>query len=254
MPSIYEAEDFETEMIILPQIKDLHKQLLEEEIKQQIRNPFDSKVDFVETFNQQLENALDEEDITEDNRKQIEGEGISFYLGVIEQIDNYFQLECSMETIAEKNLEDIRDTFEAMYSFFVLKRKKNIKNMLLNYILENAEEICKALDYLKEKYDVTSENIKKYVNDENLAAIAANLQEVISYVKSLDNDMAEMITYLDMENFNNAMVYDLMHDCVILANFQDLYFAPLFSYHDSDYDDILAKIEHGIYTSGKKRG
>lgn len=254
MPSLYEAEDFETEMIILPQIKDLHRSLLEEEINEQLKNPFDSKVNFIETFNQQLEEIKDDEDLSEDDRKKIDQEAISFYTGVIKRIDEQFFLQCAIDNIAEKGVEEIQDICEAMYSFFVLKRKKNIKNIMLNYILENSESICNALDYLKKKTDVTSANSKNFVNDDNLSIIVSNLQTVLQYIKSLDNDMLDMIEYLDLENFNNAIVAEMMEDCTIVSSFQQLYFAPLFSYHDCNYDDILAKIEHGIYSTKKKKG
>ena len=253
MPQAFDGEDFETEMIILPKIKDLHKSLLEEDIREQIRNPFESKVDCVETFNQQVEETKNDEDVEEDDLKKIDEEAISFYLGVIREIDSAFHLECDMEGIAEKNIDDIRDICEAMYGFFVMKRKKNIKNMMLNYIIENIDTISKSLEYLKKKKDVTSQNTKNLVDDSSFSLIIANLQEVLRYIKNEDNDMLYMIEYLDLAKFNNFKIKELMMASTIISGFQELYFAPLFSYQDSNYDDIIAKIEHGIFKAAKKK-
>ena len=253
MPSVYDGDDFETEIVILPKLKDLHTSLLQEDINEQLRNPFGDKVDCVETFTREVEDSKIDEDLEPDDIKKIDEEAISFYLGVIRSINNAFHLECDMEGIAEKNLDDICERCEALYSFFILKRKKNIKNMMLNYIIENADDICTTLDYLKKKKDVTSMNTKTLLGDPNLSLIAANIQEVLQYIKTLDNDMLKMTKYLDMESFNNMMVREMMKECIILSNFQQLYFSPLFSYRDSNYDDILAKIEHGIFKTIKKR-
>ncbi len=251
MPTVYDGGNFETEMVTIPKIKELHESLLKEDIAEQLKNPFDAKVDMVETFNQQIEESMEDAE-DEDEKKKINELRLAFYTDVIGLIDEKFHLDCDIDTISEKNLDDVSDICEAMYSFFVIKLKKNIKNMMLNYILANTNSICEALDYLKKKKDVTTMGLRKKIDDPDISMIAANLQEVLSYIKSLDISMDEMIKNLDLDLFNNSIVNDLMTDCTINSNFQVFYFAPLWSYQDCNYDDILAKIEHGIVKSLKK--
>lgn len=253
MSSMYDAEDLDSELILIPQIQDLHTSLIQEDIRMQVENPFESNNDFVEAFNQQCEEALMDDDYTDDVVKRVNEERIKFYVDVIELISDKFKLDCDVDTIAEKRVDVIDDICSAIYSFFVLKRKKNIKNMMLNYILEHEDEIAESLDYLKRKKDVVSVETKTKLEDENLSMFLANIQAVLRYVKSLDNSMDEMIQYTNLELFNNAMVQELLENAVISAHFQELYFAPLFSYQDTIYDEIVSKIETGIIKAARKR-
>lgn len=253
MSSMYDAEDLDSELVLIPQIQDLHTSLIQEDIRMQVENPFESNNDFVEAFNQQCEEALMDDDYTDDVVKRVNEERIKFYVDVIELISDKFHLDCDVDTIAEKRVDVIDDICSAIYSFFVLKRKKNIKNMMLNYILEHEDEIAESLDYLKRKKDVVSVETKTKLEDENLSMFLANIQAVLRYVKSLDNSMDEMIRYTNLELFNNAMVQELLENAVISGNFQELYFAPLFSYQDTIYDEIVSKIETGIVKAAHKR-
>lgn len=250
--SIYEGENFETELVFIPAIKDLHRTLLEEDIKQQLSDPFDANVNCVETFNQQVEEILSGEDIDSDDAKIIRGEKLSFYTGIIELISDKYHLECDTETIAAKNLEEVSDICEAMYTFFVLKLKKNIKNMMLNYIMSNKKEICKSLDFLRKKKDVTTMSLRKKIEDPDISTIASNIQEVLNYIKSLDINMDEMIKYIDLDLYNNSAVNDLMLSSIIRSNFQVFYFSNLWGFQDCNYDDIISKIVNGLIKSMKK--
>lgn len=253
MSSMYDAEDLDSEMVLIPQIQDLHVSLIQEDIKMQIENPFESGNDFVEAFNEQCEDALEEDDYSDDVMKRVNEERIKFYIDVIELISDKFHLDCDLDTIADKRVDLIDDICSAMYSFFVLKRKKNIKNMMLNYILEHEDQIAESLEYLKSKKDVVTVETRTKLEDENLSMFLANIQSVLRYVKSLNNSMDEMIQYTNLELFNNAMIQSLLENAVINCNFQELYFAPLFSYQDTIYDEIVSKIENGIVKVARKR-
>ena len=255
MSNVYDGADFETEAIIIPTVKGIHRELLEENIKNQIENPFTSSTNYVETFNSQISDIIDEEEIEDgsDAMKAINNERISFYASVIDLVDNAFRLECDIDTIMDKNVEEIGDICEALYDFFITKRKKNIKNMMLNYILRNRIEICDALDILRKKKDVTTVGVGKAVEDPQFALLITNVQEVLRYVKSLDISMEGMIEYVDLDLYNNELVGSLMEMGVIRSDFQARYFAPLWGYQDCDYDDIIAKIVHGFEKAYRKK-
>lgn len=251
--AIYEGGDFDTEMVIVPAIKDLHRTLLEEDIKEQLAHPFDASVDCVESFKQQTIEALEDEDLDSDDRRAIKDEQVSFYTEVIELISEKYNLECDTETLASRNIEELGDVCEAMYSFFVLKLKKNIKNLMLNYILANTKEICKSLDYLKKKKDVTTLSLRKKIDDPDISMIASNLTEVLSYIKELDISMDVMIKNLDLDLYNNDQINTLMEEGVIRSDFQVYYFELLWGFQDCNYDDIVTKIINGLAKSIKKK-
>lgn len=251
--ALYEGVNYDTEMVILPAIKNLHRTLLEEDIKLQLQNPFDSTVNCVKSFEEQVTEALKEEELDSDDIRTIKAELVSFYSSIIELISEKYQLECDTESLAgSKNIEELGDICEAMYSFFVLKLKKNIKNSLLNYILENRDEIATALDYLKKKKDVTTISLRKKIEDPDASMIVSNIVEVVGHIKSLDISMDKMIQYLDIDLYNNSIINDLMTDCVIRSDFQALYYAPLSGFQDCNYDDIIAKISNGVIKASKK--
>jgi len=254
MSNVYDGADFETEAIIIPTVKGIHRELLEENIKNQLENPFVSTTNYVETFNMQIKDIIDEdEDISSDAIKAINNERISFYAEVIGLIDEAFRLECDTDTIMEKDVEEIGDICEAMYDFFITKRKKNIKNMMLNYILRNRDDICDTLDILRKKKDVTTVAVGKAIDDPQFALLITNVQEVLRYVKSLDIAMEDMIEYVDLDLYNNELMGSLMAMGIIRGDFQARYFAPLWGYQDCDYDDIIAKIVHGFEKAYRKK-
>ena len=246
-------DGIDNEVIALTDVKNLSSELIEENIKSQIAKPLEARLDCVETFDEQIEESLADPDLQDDEIKAIQLERARFYNKIIALIDDKYCLECDLETIASKSTDDLGDICHAMYHFFVLKRKKNIKNMMLNYILSNSEDICNALDYLRKKKDVTTIVAKKNIDDPDISVILANLQEVLGYIKSLDIDMADMIKQLDSELFDIAIITDMMNNCTMNCNYQARYFAPLWGYQDYNYDEILSKISHGIVKSQKKK-
>jgi hypothetical protein len=247
------TDELESELVLIPQVQELSRILLNEDIKVQLENPFETKNDFVETFDQQCEEMVEEDDFDSDTIKQVEEERVEFYIKVINMLDEKFQLNCDTDYISQKSVVDINDICSALYNFFVIRRKKTIKNMVLNYIIENENEIVKTLEIYKDNKDVStlSNNIK--IEDENIALIVTNIEEVISYFKSLNISMDEMINYSDLDLFNNAMVKELIDDSVISPDFQVLYFSPIYSFKDTHYDEIISKIEHDLIKVAKKR-
>ena len=254
MSSLYEEEDFETELVIIPEIVDLKDTLIRENLKLQIENPFDTKVDHVEVFIQQADAYLEgQEEPNDELRKTIDRMKTDFCLDVIKMIDDKFNIAFDEETMATYTPEEIQNACEGIYSFFILRRRKCIKNIILNYILEHLSEIGEVLDYLKKKKDVTSIAAKTIVEDPDLAMVLANLPDIIDYFKTLDLPMSDLIQYLDTELFYVSEVQDLMSRGIIADWFQGKYFEPIFDAHDNNYDDIMARIEHGLIKIAKKK-
>ena len=255
MSSFLEGEDFESEMIILPEIRDLHNQLIRENLRMQINNPFDTKVDHVENFIDKVNDYLEDGDCTEDIRQQINNVRREFFLDVIKLIDDKFSLNCDLDTISDYMVDEIEEICIAMYRFFIIGRKKNIKKIVVNYITEHLEEIGEVFTEYKKKKDVTTAMTKNEIENPNLAMILANLPDIINYFKTLNLSMLDVLPLLDMELFANSKIQDLIDSGIIIDGFQATYFEPIFSARDTDYDTIKANIEHSLYkiALGKKK-
>ena len=57
----FDGWNSDREMIIVPSVKNIHKELIEQALTLQINNSFSSASDYVETFNEQIESLLQEE-------------------------------------------------------------------------------------------------------------------------------------------------------------------------------------------------
>ena len=220
----------------------------------QIKCPLDAKVDCVEEFNQQVEEILIRADnVDNDTQKEVDDTRRSFYMTVISMIDEHYHLECDTDGIAEKRIDEMADICDALYQFFTIKKKKMLKNMVLTYILRNADSIVDVFDHFEHKKDITSTLTKSKLGEGPLACIVANIHEVIAYIKSLDIDMADMIDCADQDLFYVYQVNELMNEGTIRTDFQARYFNELWSCQDCNYDDIVARIEKGIYKSANKK-
>ena len=250
MSSFYEYDELESEVIIIPELNNLHTELIKEDIKMQINNPFTSRNNFVETFIQTCE-EIDVED--EDILKRINGEKILFYLDTIDLISNYFKLDCDLETISEKNNVNIENICIAMYNFFIYKRAKNIKTILLSYILQHQNEILNSIKEEISSGDCNTAEMKSKFKSKELAIIIANLPLVINYFKYLDLDMLNLIEYTNLDLFNNVMIKKLMETNIISNNFQVLYFSPLYSFRDDIYSRLITKINNGLFKAAERR-
>lgn len=253
MSSYYDDEDIDSEEVLLPELKNFRISLIQENIKMQLINPFESSNDFVAVFDQQCEESLAEDDFSQEVISRVNEERIRFYTDVIDLISDSFMLDCDTDTLAEKNIDTLSEICSAIYRFFILKRKKNIKNMLLNYIITHEKEISDVMDYLKRRKDVVSIDMRKRISDENLAMIVANIHVILSYIKSLNINMDEMIKYSDMEVLSNYIVNDLMQTGIINDNFQELYFSPVFGFYSNAHDEIVHKIERGLIKAARRR-
>ena len=252
MSSFLEGEDFESELVILPEIRDLHNQLIKENLKMQINNPFDTKVDHVENFIDQVNEYLEDEDCTESIREQINVVRREFFLDVIRLIDQKFNLDCDLDTISNYSVDEIEEVCIAMYQFFIIRRKKNIKKIIVNYITEHLDEIGEVFQEYKKKKDVSSTVTKNKIENTDIAMVLANLPDVLDYFKTIDLNMSELIPLLDMELFSNSKVSDLMSSGILNDWFQSTYFEPIFSASDTDYDMLRSSIEHSLYKVAKK--
>ena len=253
MSSIFDGGDFDTEVVTIPELKNLHQSLLEENIKLQIADPFETNMDCIEVFNEQCESLLEdsEDDPEEDSdvAGRIDSERRSFFQDIMNMIDNEYNLDLDLDHIMGYNTQEVLDTCEAMYSFFIIKRKKCIKTIIQNYCIANKDDICSMLDDTvgSDGVDVTSIASVKKFHDEKLARICANIHIVIEYFIQLDIGMDELVKYLDLDLFNNAKIADMIDGSLISSDFQSKYFAPIANTYNQSYDLMVGKIVNGIF-------
>lgn len=247
-------EDFEEdrdEYILIPSIKDLHVELIEESIKDQINNGFGSSANFVEAFSEEIAKSL-ESNLDEDVRKNIEIEAERFYCSVIDMVDSKFKLDVDLDQIAGYRYDTIQEITEALYQFFIIDYAKNIKKFYVKYITENQDMLGEQFELNKRK-DVSTISFKKKIVSRNIAIILSNINSVIEYINDLDIDPSEFISYFNNERYEVRVISDAIDNFYITGNFVPYFLSEMDeSYQGDEYDTILLNIQNSLYKKNKR--
>ena len=241
------------ELIELPELKSLHSDLIDESIKEQILDPFESNVNFVDEyfsiFDKQVENAEENPDLKE----QLTTDAKRFCEEVLNMIDDKYDLGIEDETLAEMNVEEIKDLTYAVYDFFVIHYPKNIKKFFVKYIIRNIDTISEALSSLRNKNDVMTNSMKSKLNDERAACIIANLRTVISYIDDLDLKGLDLLAYFNPDRYEIYVLTNAIQDMTISENFVHDFFRVLNTdYEDEHFTEVYISIESGLIKKFKK--
>ena len=248
----YEVDD--GELVELPELESTHRELIDGSIREQVQNPFDSTVNFVDEYFIELDRQISNSEENPDLKSQIITDGIKFCQEVIGLIDIKYGLDINDEALEEMNLEDIRALCYSLYDFFVVHYPKNIKKFFIKYILQNIDDISEALSTLRNKNDVVSVSLRSKLTDERAANILANLRSVISYIDSLDLNGLDVLGYFNPERYDVYVLSQAINDMVVGENFVPAFFRVLTNeWEDENYTEVYSSIESGLIKKFKKR-
>jgi hypothetical protein len=242
------------ELIELPELKALHSDLIDESIKEQIDDPFESNVNFVDEYFSIFDKQIDNAEENPDLREQLESDAKRFCEEVLNMIDDKYELGIDDdETLGEMNLEQIKDLTYAVYDFFVIHYPKNIKKFFVKYIIQNIDTIDEALSSLRNKNDVMTNSMKTKLVDERAAAIVANLRTVIGYIDDLDLKGMDVLAYFNPDRYEIYVLTNAIQDMVISENFVRGFFKVLNSeYEDGHFTEVYISIKSGLIKKFKK--
>ena len=241
------------ELIELPELQSIHRELIDESIKEQIEDPFDSTVDFVDEYFTLVNNQLDKSEENPDIRDQIITDARQFCMDVLKMIDTKYDLDVNYEEIEDMNLTDIKDLTYALYDFFIVHYAKNVKKFFIKYITRNIDTIDEALQGLKDKNDVVTTSMKSKLTDERAARIIANLRTVIGYIDDLDIDGLELLGYFNPDRYDVYVFTNAINDMIVSENFVTKFFKVLTSeYEDEHFSEVYISIESGLIKKFKK--
>ena len=249
-------EDYEIdtdELVELPELEATHRELIDESIKEQIEDPFESSVNFVDEYFTELEKQIERCDENPDLKAQIITDGKKFCQEVIKMVDAKYSLDIDDETIEEMDLESLMQLTYGIYDFFVVHYPKNLKKFFIKYIIQNIDVINEALMGSRDVNDVMVNSLKTKLNDERAARIIANLRTVIDYIDDLDLDGLEVLGYYNPERYDIYVLTNAIHDMTISENFVRGFFQVLTnSYEDDHYTEIYIAIESGLIKKFKR--
>ena len=253
----------EDDIVHTSALKELSNDLITEGLKSEVDNPYMSHVDFLEQFEEEYEFQmvdLDEaDDIYQDNKDIAR----DFYLRVLFMLDDRFHLEIDEEQVGAISLEGLKNMTEGLYTFFILKYRKNISKYLIRLIIDNEDSLADALnqsakEMLKQKnYDdtVTYSSWTRKVENVRYGSILASVNEVIATVKNIDVDPKDFIEFFNTEKFEVACVEYAIDHMIITGDFVPYFLDVVFGdeVQNDIYDDIVGEVQHTLFKRYKKK-
>ncbi len=232
-----EVSNIDTDLLLA----DLPINLIKENIRAQINDPLSNTVNYIEIVIDKIREL--EEMYSEDGEtlNKIKGLSLDFFSSIIDDIDERFGLGVSFEE--SDSAVYIEELATVLYSFLIVRYKKNVRKMLYNYITENKKELVEEFDYFLKKKDVTSNSIKKKVKNKEDALIASNLPVIIKYILDLNLSPIELIEYCNSDDlYEGSYIIDLILSGNLIGDFTEEYLSIIVD----EYDDVLDEIQTNI--------
>lgn len=255
MMSIFEDEyDIDNdELMELPELRSLHAELINEEIAEQVEDPFQNKVNFLDDYFDEYDDLMEQYDENPDMVNKLVSDATEFCNEVLKLIDEKYGLDIDEEQVSDFGIDKLKAVTYSLYDFFVINYTKNLKKFFVKYIIKNKEEICNVLADARDRADVTTTSFKQKLNSEDIAVILSNLRTVIEYVNSLDLEPLEMMDIYNPERYDVYQINELISEGILNGDFVSKFFEPII-YQDTseDYIEIFSSIEGSLLKKFKK--
>ena len=253
----------EDDIVHTSALKELSNDLITEGLKSEVGNPYMAHVDFLEQFEEEYEFQMADLDEADDIYQDNKDIARDFYLRVLFMLDDRFHLEIDEEQVGAISLEGLKNMTEGLYTFFILKYRKNISKYLIRLVIDNEDSLADALnqsvkEMLKQKnYDdtVTYSSWTRKVENVRYGSILASVNEVIATVKNIDVDPKDFIEFFNTEKFEVACVEYAIDHMIITGDFVPYFLDVVFGdeVQNDIYDDIVGEVQHALYKRYKKK-
>ena len=243
-----ELEQINDEIINISSLKELSHELIMDCITEQVENPFSSDANFVEQFNEQFEQLMEDNESDPDGIREVSDEATDFYQKVISMIDNKFNLEIDAGILGDLNYKGLKNVCDALYSFFIVNYGKNISKYMINVILEYNDSIVTEIVDNKKNKDVSTLGFKKKIDDKNFAVLLANINLAMKCAKSIYVDPEKFISYYNSDKFDVAVLQYTVDNMIVTGDFVSTFVKNVFGdIQDDTYDEVVADVQQGIY-------
>ena len=194
-----DLDQLDDDLLQISDLRDLSKELIEECIKDQIKNPFFSRTDYLEPF---ADSYIQETDMTYEDVEamaELNDAALSFYHQVLMLLNDKFELDLDLNTVFELDVENVKNFTEGLYEFFILNYSDNIATYITNLILESKNAIVDEISSMTNGKDITSLIYKDKISDKTYSVLLANINKAIKSVNGIelfpDDFIAQNIGY-----------------------------------------------------------
>ena len=243
MSLLYDSDNYEwvTSQEIDNLAAELPFDLLKENILAQIDDPVANHVNYMETIITKCKIFKEQFSDDPDVVRQVDDSLYEFISFIINKINDRFDLGIDLN--AGFTYDDMIVYGSAIYSYFILRYKKNITKFVINYI--NTHE-SNLIEYYgdKNKKDVSTLVYKKQIKRPEMLPIITNLQSIINFIIGLDIEPIEFVELsMNGSNYEANVVKRLIDNNIITGDFVRMYVDICIDDHEYIVDDIYTKIK-----------
>ncbi len=243
MSLLYDSDNYElvTSEEIDNLVAELPFDLLKENILEQIDDPVANHVNYMETIITKCKIFKEQFSDDPDVVRQVDDSLYEFISFIINKINDRFDLGIDLN--AGFTYDDMIVYGSAIYSYFILRYKKNITKFVINYI--NTHE-SNLIEYYgdKNKKDVSTLVYKKQIKRPEMLPIITNLQSIINFIIGLDIEPIEFVELsMNGSNYEANVVKRLIDNNIITGDFVRMYVDICIDDHEYIVDDIYTKIK-----------
>lgn len=235
------------DLIKLPNIKGIHYELINENIRDQIENPFENQINFLDEYVTEVRKELENNEENPDVVSAIKNDEWNFCIEIMQLISDKFNLDFDVDESDEIGLDRLIGITQSAYNFFVVNYAKNLKKFFIKFIKQNYKDIGKVLSEYKNNQDVTTSSLKSKINDEDKVVILAQLHSAIDYIISLELPGLDIMSYYNQDKYDIYILTEAMTDGIIGEDFGPQFMAPITETNNDDYfDSVYLGIQSGL--------
>lgn len=229
------TSDLDIEMLLA----ELPFNLTKENIIEQINDPLSIQVDYITTLKDKCEIVKQQFSDNSEVIKEIDIKLRSVFDLVIREMNYKFSLHASLE----QTDEDIIKMGESLYTYLILRYKKNISRFIFRFILKNKKELIEKFDTTKKK-DITSLALKKQFKNKDDVILITSLPNIIKHIMNLDIEPIEFLDYISKgEHYDASIIKDYILSGQIIGNFIPRYFYLMIDEYEHIMDEIQTDIK-----------
>lgn len=232
------VSDFEVDMLL----SEMPIELIKENISEQIKSPLSTRTNFISVLEDSYRIIDDLTHENLDEREKLLNTIRDFFTFTLMEMDREYDLSIDLDSITSD--EDLINKTTAIYSFLILRYKKNICKFLYSFIKKNRKSILEQFQDVAKKKDVTSISLKKQIKNKDVILLISNLSTIIKYILSLEIDAEDFIQYAcDDEYYEGSIVLNMVYNGEISNNFVGLYTQLIMDEYDSVLDEIQNEVK-----------
>ena len=233
------ASDIETDILLAD---DLAFNLVSESISQQIKDPLSTRTNFVSSMEDTFYNLDMFTEGDEDKKEEMNDKIVKFFQHTLEELDSTYGLNLDFESIDSN--KKLVDRTVCIYSFLVLRYKKNMCKFLYSYITKNKKALVELFQDVAKRKDITTMSLKKNHKNKDMVLIVSNLSTIIKYILSLEIDAYDFIVYAEGdEYFEGSVVLEMVNMGEISDNFVNIYKQLIIDEYESVLDEIQNELK-----------